>query len=331
MEKKILITGSEGFIGSHVLELLVKKGYKVKAFILYNSLNSHAWIDDLEKNIRSKIDVYFGDIRNHESVFESMKGCSAVLHLAALIGIPYSYLTPSSYLDTNIKGTLNVLQAAKLRKLKKIILTSTSEVYGSAQYIPMDENHPINPQSPYAASKVAADALGMSFYKSFNLPITIIRPFNTFGPRQSSRAIIPTIIKQCLSKNKYLNLGNIYPKRDFTYVEDVANAFYLALKSKENFGRVINIGSNFEISIKQIAERVLNIINYKMKIKLEKKRIRIKNSEVIRLCANYDLAKKILGWKPRFSGLNKFNLGLEKTISWFSKNNYLDNSEKYIL
>jgi dTDP-glucose 4,6-dehydratase len=331
MKKKILITGADGFIGSHVVELFVKKGYQVRAFILYNSFNSYGWFDDIDINVKSKIDFFFGDIRNYDSVFASMQGCSAVLHLAALIGIPYSYSTPSSYLETNVTGTLNILQAAKNLKLKKIVLTSTSEVYGSAQYIPMDEKHPINPQSPYAASKVAADALGMSFHKSFNLPITILRPFNTFGPRQSSRAVIPTIINQFLGKNEHLNLGNIYPKRDFTYVEDVASAFYLAFKSNKNIGKILNVGSGFEISIKQIVERVSSITNYKIKIKLDNKRKRTKNSEVTRLCANYNLAKKDLGWKPQFSGLNKFNIGLEKTINWFSDNNYLENSKKYIL
>jgi NAD dependent epimerase/dehydratase len=331
MKTKILITGADGFIGSHVVELFVKKGYQVRAFILYNSFNSYGWFDDIDINVKSKIDFYFGDIRNYDSVFASMQGCSAVLHLAALIGIPYSYNTPSSYLETNVTGTLNILQAAKNLKLKKIVLTSTSEVYGSAKYIPMDEKHPINPQSPYAATKVAADALGMSFHKSFNLPITILRPFNTFGPRQSSRAVIPTIINQFLAKNEHLHLGNIYPKRDFTYVEDVASAFYLAFKSSKNIGRILNVGSGFEISIKQIVERVSLITNYKIKIKLDSKRKRNKNSEVTRLCANYNLAKKYLDWKPQFSELNKFNIGLEKTINWFSEKNYLKNSKKYIL
>ena len=331
MKTKILITGADGFIGSHVVELFVKKGYQVRAFILYNSFNSYGWFDDIDINVKSKIDFYFGDIRNYDSVFASMQGCSAVLHLAALIGIPYSYNTPSSYLETNVTGTLNILQAAKNLKLKKIVLTSTSEVYGSAKYIPMDEKHPINPQSPYAATKVAADALGMSFHKSFNLPITILRPFNTFGPRQSSRAVIPTIINQFLGKNEHLHLGNIYPKRDFTYVEDVASAFYLAFKSNKNIGRILNVGSGFEISIKQIVERVSLITNYKIKIKLDSKRKRNKNSEVTRLCANYNLAKKYLDWKPQFSELNKFNIGLEKTINWFSEKNYLKNSKKYIL
>jgi dTDP-glucose 4,6-dehydratase len=206
---------------------------------MYNSFNSLGWLDDINPDINSKIEFYFGDIRNYDSVYAAMNGCSAVLHLAALIGIPYSFNTPSSYLDTNVKGTLNILQVAKIRKLKKIVLTSTSEVYGSAQYVPMDENHPINPQSPYAATKVAADALGISFYKSFNLPITILRPFNTFGPRQSERAIIPTIINQILKKKKYLDIGNIKPTRDFTYVEDTALAFLLALKSKSNIGKII--------------------------------------------------------------------------------------------
>jgi dTDP-glucose 4,6-dehydratase len=259
-----------------------------------------------------------------------MKGCHAVMHLAALIGIPYSYLTPESYVDTNVKGTLNILQAAKQLKLSKVIITSTSEVYGTAQYVPINENHPINPQSPYAASKVSADALAMSFYKSFNMPITIIRPFNTFGPRQSNRAIIPTIINQLIANRKYIKLGNLNPTRDFSYVEDVANAFYKVLISKKCIGKIINIGSNFEISIKKIVYLVLNILKIKnIKIIFEKVRARKKNSEVFRLYSSNLLAKKIIKWSPKFSKSKGFYLGLTKTVEWYlKKKNRIGNKNK---
>ena len=325
MKKKILITGAEGFIGSHVTELFIRKGYHVKAFILYNSFNSYGWLDDIDIKMKSKIDFYFGDVRNYDSVFLSMKDCSVVLHLAALVGIPYSYNTPSSYIDTNVTGTLNILQAAKKLKLKKIVLTSTSEIYGSAQYIPMDEKHPINPQSPYAASKVASDALGISFYKSFGLPVTILRPFNTFGPRQSERAIIPTIINQILKKNKYLNIGNIKPRRDFTYVEDTANSFLLALKSKNNIGKIINIGSNFEISIKSLIKKIIFLTKSKIKIKIDSQRLRPNYSEVDRLFADTKIAKKILKWKTNLNKKKNFDEAILKTINWYKKNYHQKN------
>jgi dTDP-glucose 4,6-dehydratase len=331
MKKKILITGAEGFIGSHVVELFVKKGYNVKAFILYNSFNNYGWLSDIDNKIKSKIEFYFGDIRNYDSVFSSMNNCSSVIHLAALIGIPYSYNTPSSYLDTNVLGTLNILQAAQNRKLKKIVLTSTSEVYGTAQNIPMNEKHPINPQSPYAASKVAADAFGLSFYKSFNLPITILRPFNTFGPRQSERAIIPSIINQIIEENKFLKIGNLNPTRDFTYVEDTALAFLYALKSKKNIGKIINVGSDFEISIASLVKRLIFLTKSKIKIKIDKKRLRPKKSEVDRLFADTKLAKSIFNWTPNLSKKNNFDIALLKTINWFKKNKKKNKKSKFIL
>ena len=310
MKKKILITGADGFIGSHVVELFVKKGYQVRAFILYNSFNSYGWFDDIDINVKSKIDFFFGDIRNYDSVFASMQGCSAVLHLAALIGIPYSYSTPSSYLETNVTGTLNILQAAKNLKLKKIVLTSTSEVYGSAQYIPMDEKHPINPQSPYAASKVAADALGMSFHKSFNLPITILRPFNTFGPRQSSRAVIPTIINQFLGKNEHLNLGNIYPKRDFTYVEDSVNATLLAGISERSIGETFNVGTGVEISINNVIKHINNIYGKNIEPEyIDKRDI----DNIRRRVVSIEKIRHKLRWSPQYS----IEKGLKKTIDWY--------------
>jgi NAD dependent epimerase/dehydratase len=320
MKKKILITGSEGFIGSHVTEVLIKKGYKVKAFVLYNSFSSLGWLSNIDPKLKKNIEFYFGDVRNFDSVYNGMKGCYAVMHLAALIGIPYSYLTPESYIDTNVKGTLNVLQSAKQLKLSKIVITSTSEVYGTAQYVPINESHPINPQSPYAASKVSADALAMSFYKSFNMPIAIIRPFNTFGPRQSNRAIIPTIINQLIANKTYIKLGNLNPTRDFSYVEDVAEAFYKVLISKHSIGKIINIGSNFEITIKKIVYLVLDILKIKnIKIILEKKRARKQNSEVFRLYSSNLLAKKIIKWSPKFSKSKGFYLALTKTVDWYLK------------
>ncbi len=330
MKKKILITGSEGFIGSHVTEFLIKKGYRVKAFILYNSFSSLGWLNNIDTKLKKNIEFYFGDVRNFDSVYNGMKGCHAVIHLAALIGIPYSYLTPESYIDTNVKGALNILQSAKQLKLSKVIITSTSEVYGTAQYVPINENHPINPQSPYAASKVSADALAMSFYKSFNMPITIIRPFNTFGPRQSNRAIIPTIINQLIANKKYIKLGNLNPTRDFSYVDDVANAFYKVLISKKCVGKIINIGSNFEISIKKIVYLVLNILKIKnIKIIFEKVRARKKTSEVFRLYSSNLLAKKIIKWSPKFSKSKGFYLGLTKTVEWYLKEkNRVDSKNK---
>ena len=256
--KKIFITGSEGFIGSHLVEFLVKKNFKVKALVQYNGFNSWGWLDSLDQSILKKIDIVLGDIRDLNEMILNTKNQDAVIHLAALIGIPYSYVSPKNYIDTNCVGTLNVMQAAKINKIKKIIHTSTSEVYGTAKYVPMDENHPLNAQSPYSASKISADHIAQSFFNSFNLPLITLRPFNAFGPRQSMRAIIPTIISQAIS-NQYIKVGNLKPTRDFNYVEDIANGFYLALKSKNKkiFGEVINLGTGYEISIKNL----LNIIN----------------------------------------------------------------------
>jgi dTDP-glucose 4,6-dehydratase len=331
MFKKILITGSEGFIGSHVTELFVKQGFNVRALVYYNSFNSYGCFDYVDSNLKKKINFIFGDVRNYDSVLQASKGCDIIIHLAALIGIPYSYITQESYLDTNVKGTLNVLQAARQLKISRIILTSTSEVYGSAQYIPINESHPINPQSPYAASKVAADAFGVSFYKSFNLPVTILRPFNTFGPRQSSRAIIPTIINQIVNNNKILNIGNLYPTRDFTYVEDLAKSFLLALRSKKSIGRILNIGSNFEISIKDLASRIIKITNSNIKIKIDKSRKRAKSSEVSRLYADTKYARNLIKWKSFHK--NDFNFRLKQTIDWFKehKNQLFEGYNKYIV
>jgi NAD dependent epimerase/dehydratase len=318
--KKIIITGADGFIGSHLVEMLVQSNFKIRAFVYYNSFNSYGWLDTINKKIKKKIDFFSGDIRNSDSVYSAMKGYDQIIHLAALIGIPYSYSSPSNYLDTNIKGTLNILNAAKNLNYKKIILTSTSEVYGSAQYVPMDEQHPINPQSPYAATKVAADALGLSFYRSFNMPVTIIRPFNTFGPRQSARAVIPSIITQILSRKKKINLGNVTPTRDFTFVKDTADGFIKSLYSKENNGEIINIGSGFEISIRDLVFKIGRIMNAKVEIVGEKKRLRPKNSEVSRLLSNTDKARKIIKWNDKKFYQNNFDKNLKITIDWFKKN-----------
>jgi len=316
MKKKILITGSEGFIGSHVVEFFLKKNFFVKAFVYYNSLNSTGWLKDIKKSKNLKI--FPGDIRNYDTVYDALKDCYAVIHLAALIGIPYSYNTPDSYVSTNVVGTLNVLQASRKLKTKRVIITSSSEVYGTAQYIPIDEQHPLNPQSPYAASKVAADALAQSFYKSYKLPVTIVRPFNTYGPRQSERAIIPTIINQILN-NKTMQLGNINPTRDFTYVEDVAKSFYLVLNKKKSIGKIINIGSGFEISVKKLFLVIGKLIGKKNTLQIINKRKRPKNSEVNRLFADTNIAKKILKWKTSYFKINGFKKGLLKTIDWFKK------------
>ena len=313
---KVLITGSEGFIGSHLTELLVKSGYKVTALTLYNSFNDIGWLKNIDKKVLKKIKIFSGDIRDKSLVDEILKNKDVVINLAALIGIPYSYKSVESYVDTNVKGTMNLLNSAKKYKVKRFIQTSTSEVYGTAKYIPIDENHPLSGQSPYAASKIASDQLALSYYRSFDLPVTILRPFNTFGPRQSLRAVIPTIISQCLFNDGIVKLGNINTTRDFVFINDTVNAFRLAIKNKNILGEVINIGNNFEISIKEIIKNISQITNKKIKIKIENKRIRAKKSEVYRLYSDNRKAKKILKWKLNYSGKNGFRKGLSETINW---------------
>ncbi len=313
---KVLITGSEGFIGSHLVELLVKSGYKVTALTLYNSFNDIGWLKNIDKKVLKKIKIFSGDIRDKSLVDEILKNKDVVINLAALIGIPYSYKSVESYVDTNVKGTMNLLNSAKKYKVKRFIQTSTSEVYGTAKYIPIDEKHPLSGQSPYAASKIASDQLALSYYRSFDLPVTVLRPFNTFGPRQSLRAVIPTIISQCLFNDGIVKLGNINTTRDFVFVNDTVNAFRLAIKNKNILGEVINIGNNFEISIKEIIKNISQITNKKIKIKIENKRIRAKKSEVYRLYSDNRKAKKILKWKLNYSGINGFRKGLSETINW---------------
>jgi NAD dependent epimerase/dehydratase len=317
MNKTILITGAEGFIGSHLTEALIKKNFNVKALVFYNSLNSIGWLSFLDKKIIKNCEIIHGDIRDNSFILNITKRVDVAINLAALISIPYSYIAPGSFISTNLLGTYNILEAARRNNISKLILTSTSEVYGTAEFIPMTEKHPLKAQSPYAASKIAADQLAFSYYKSFNVPVTILRPFNTFGPRQSGRAIIPSIISQLVNGNKVIKIGNLSPKRDFTYVEDTIEAFILALK-KNISGEAINIGNRFEISIQGILDILKKDFNYDFKIVVDKNRIRPKKSEVFRLLASDVKARKLLHWKPKYKGIIGFKKGLEKTIDWFS-------------
>lgn len=314
----ILVTGACGFIGSHLVEKLVKKGYNVTAFTFYNARGSNGWLDNIDKRIKKNINIIQGDIRDHDFFVTCSKKIDIILHLAALIGIPYSYYAPKSYIDTNITGTYNVLNAAKINGIEKTVVTSTSEVYGTAQSTPITESHPLNAQSPYAASKIAADQLALSFYRSFKLPVAIIRPFNTFGPRQSSRAIIPTIITQVLQNKGKIKLGNLSPTRDFTFVEDTAESFIKAIRNKKLSGETINIGNSFEISIAGIIKIMKEDFGFDFDVILDKKRVREKKSEVFRLLASNQKARKILKWKPDYEGIKGFRIGLKKTIEWFN-------------
>ncbi len=327
MKNKILITGSEGFIGSHLVESLVKKNCSIKAFVQYNSFNQIGWLNDLDKKILNHVEICFGDIRDFESVKKAVNNCKSVINLAALIGIPYSYEATESYVDTNIKGLLNLMNACK-NEQKKIIHTSTSEVYGTAQSFKINEKHPLVAQSPYAATKTAGDQLAISFNKSFDLPIGVIRPFNTFGPRQLLRAIIPTIISQTLDpKLKSINLGNLSTKRSFNYVKDITDGFYLALKSKKIIGEQINLGTSYNVSVKDIVNEVSSITKIKKKIIIDKNRVRPKKSEVLRLSADSSKANKLLGWQPKFIGKDGFKKGLKLTIDWFINNNIVDKNK----
>ena len=314
--KKVLVTGADGFIGSHLVELLVDEGYDVRAFVFYNSFNTWGWLDTFPKEKLSKIEIFAGDIRDTNGVREAMKGVDTVFHLAALIAIPFSYHSPDSYVDTNIKGTLNVLQAARDLGTERILVTSTSEVYGTAQYVPIDENHPLQGQSPYSATKIGADKIAESFYRSFGLPITIVRPFNTFGPRQSARAVIPTIITQLLSGKTEIKLGSLTPTRDFNYVKDTANGFLQIALAKDTIGEVVNISTGKEISIKQLAEELIQQINPNAKIVCDEQRLRPEKSEVNRLLGNNEKILKMTNWKQKYT----FEQGLSETIE-FIKNN----------
>ena len=316
---KILITGSDGFIGSHLTETLVRAGHSVRAFVMYNSFNSWGWLDQSPKDIRDNLDVFAGDIRDPHGVKTAMKGCDTVLHLAALIAIPYSYHSPDTYIDTNIKGTLNVLQAARELSVKRVVHTSTSEVYGSARFVPITENHPLQGQSPYSATKIAADQLAYSFYASFGLPVTIARPFNTYGPRQSARAVIPTIITQIANGKKQIKLGAVSPTRDFNFVHDTVAGFIAAMKSDKGLGEVINFGSNFEISIGDTAQLIAEAMNCKIEIITDEARLRPENSEVERLWADNSKAKTLFGWQPNYGGRDGFKRGIAETAQWFAR------------
>lgn len=317
--KKVLITGADGFIGSHLTEALVRAGYEVRAFVLYNSFNSWGWLDHCAKDVKGKFEVFAGDIRDPHGVKEAMKGCEYVFHLAALIAIPYSYHSPDTYVDTNIKGTLNVLQAARELGIKKIIHTSTSEVYGTAKFVPITEEHPLQGQSPYSATKIAADQLAYSFYSSFDLPVVIARPFNTYGPRQSARAVIPTIISQIANGKKKIKLGAVSPTRDFNFVQDTVAGFIAALNSDQGLGEVVNFGSNFEISIGETVQMIAEVMSTEIEIITDEARLRPENSEVERLWAENSKAKELFEWVPSYAGRDGFKRGLAETVSWLSK------------
>ena len=320
INKTVLVTGADGFIGSHLTELLVSKGYRVKALSYYNSFNYWGWLEDI--SCKNDIEILTGDVRDPHYCKSITKDADLIFHLAALIAIPYSYLAPDSYVDTNIKGTLNICQAALENKCRRVIHTSTSEVYGTAQYVPIDEKHPLQPQSPYSASKIGADAMAMSFYNSFKLPVTIVRPFNTYGPRQSARAVIPTIISQIASGKKKIKLGDVSPTRDFNFVKDTCKGFLMIAENKNTVGQTINIGSNTEISIRDVYELIKKIMKSDVEFITENERLRPQNSEVFRLWCDNTKIKKLTGYKPDYS-LKK---GLEETIAWFSNK---ENLKKY--
>lgn len=311
---KALVTGAGGFIGSHLVECLIEKRYEVKAFVRYNSKNNWGWIEESE--YKDKIEVYTGDIRDFDSVKDSMKDVDVVFHLAALIGIPYSYISPLAYIKTNVEGTYNILQSARELNIKRVVHTSTSEIYGTAQYVPIDEKHPVNPQSPYAATKSGADQLALTFYRSFGLPVSIIRPFNTFGPRQSARAVIPTIISQILAGKKEIKLGNLDATRDMNYVKNTVNGFVHVGLHEKSIGEVINLGSDREISIGDLANLIAKLIGTKIEIKIDQQRIRPGKSEVERLLCDFSKAKELTGWTPKYT----LEEGLKETIEWIRNN-----------
>ncbi len=317
--KKILVTGADGFIGSHLTEKLVNMGCRVRAFVYYNSFNSWGWLDHLSEEIKKKLDVFSGDIRDPFGVNSAVEGCDVVLHLAALIAIPYSYHSPATYVETNINGTLNILQAARAHNVKKVVQTSTSEVYGTAEFVPITERHPLQGQSPYSASKIGADQMAWSFFTSFDLPITTIRPFNTYGPRQSLRAVIPTLITQIASGKKRIKLGALSPTRDFNYVDDITNAFIKVVESDASVGETMNAGSNFEISIGETAAIIAELMNTKIEIVSDEKRLRPPKSEVNRLWADNNKIKAFTGWTPEYAGIDGFKRGLEHCIKWYTK------------
>ncbi|WP_319585154.1 NAD-dependent 4,6-dehydratase LegB [uncultured Pseudodesulfovibrio sp.] len=316
--KKILVTGSDGFIGSHLVEYLIRQGYSVRAFVLYNSFNSWGWLDESPKEIQDSLEIFAGDIRDPNGVREAMKGCDVVLHLAALIAIPYSYHSPDTYVDTNVKGTLNVVQAARDLGVERCVVTSTSEVYGTARFVPITEDHPLQGQSPYSATKIGADQIAMSFYNAFETPVSIIRPFNTYGPRQSARAVIPTVITQIGNGAREIKLGALTPTRDFNFVSDTVRGFEAVAQADACVGEVVNVGSGFEVSIGDTAKAIAEVMGADIEIVCEQERIRPSKSEVERLFAGNEKAKCLCGWEPEFGGLDGFKRGLKLTAEWFA-------------
>ena len=324
MPDSVLITGADGFIGSHLTEDLVQRGIPVRAMALYNAYDSRGWLDHIEPKVRAAVEIVVCDIRDPHAVAAAARGCSAILHLAALIGIPYSYHTPDSYLETNVRGTLNVLQAARTCGVARVIHTSTSEVYGTAQEVPISEAHPLNAQSPYAASKIAADQFALSFHASFGLPVSVVRPFNTYGPRQSARAVIPTIITQIAAGKRRIRLGALHPTRDLNFVRDITAAFAAALDAPRAVGHVINVGSGFEISIGALARLIAREMQVDIEIESSEERMRPAASEVERLLADNDRARQLLGWSPQYAGIDGLRRGLRETIAWFLAPGNLD-------
>lgn len=314
----VLITGAEGFIGSHLTETLLRKGAQVRAMVLYNSFNSWGWLEDIDHDLRTNLDVVLADVRDSSAVDEAVDGCQTILHLAALIAIPYSYRAAESYIDTNVKGTLNIVNAAKRHNVKKIVHTSTSEVYGSAKYVPIDEAHPLQPQSPYSASKIAADQIALSYFHSFNTPVAVCRPFNTFGPRQSNRAVIPTVITQIAAGENQINLGATHPRRDFTYATDTAEGIIAIAESDNTVGQQINLGTGFDISIGDTVELIKELMGSTATVTTKSERLRPPGSEVDRLLADNSLAKKLTGWTPTHAGPQGFREAMQQTIDWFT-------------
>jgi NAD dependent epimerase/dehydratase len=320
---KVLVTGADGFIGSHLTEALVRAGHEVRAFVYYNSLGSWGWLDESPKDVLDQLSVIAGDVRDTQRVSEAMAGCECVLHLAALVGIPFSYQAPESYVDTNVKGTLNVLHAARLHGVRKVLHTSTSEVYGSAQTVPISERHPLHGQSPYAATKIAADAMAIAFHRSFKTPVCVVRPFNTYGPRQSARAVIPTIISQIASGSRRIKLGALRPTRDFNFVSDTVSGFVAALNSEKGIGEVVNFGSGFEISISDLAALIGEVLGVTVEIETEQARVRPADSEVERLCCDSTLARSLFGWRPEFAGRDGLRRGIAATAGWLREAHHL--------
>jgi len=315
---RVLVTGADGFIGSHLVEALLGEGHQVRAFCFYNSNGSWGWLDNLPDSTKLQLDVVLGDIRDPLCVREAMRGCEQVFHLAALIAIPYSYLAPASYLDTNIHGTLNVVQAARDLGVNRVVHTSTSETYGTAQFVPITEDHPQVGQSPYAASKIGADQIALSYWRSFETPVSVLRPFNTYGPRQSARAVIPTIITQIASGHRQIKLGSLTPTRDFNFVSDTCAAFLAVADSDEVLGQVVNVASNFEISIGKTASLIADVMNVELEILMDEQRLRPEGSEVNRLFGDNTRLRQLTGWSPSFGELDGFQRGLTQTAEWFS-------------